>query len=457
MAFFAELVAPIGDIGEVQLAVRNEDYGGGVSTTDPKFSAEFGLATLAYLIAYAVFLEARTDRAAVVDDTVQSRASAGGRRLLSLAPYLPVFAAWMLVYRLGGYGTEASGFYVDPLRQPLEFLWALAERAPVLLLGQWAMPYAEAYNVLSGADALVLWLRGVGMVLLLCMALIPLVLRSPGARFWACGMLLSLIPIAATAPANRLLLFVGLGAMGLLAAFLGGLADRADWMPALRPWRWLAWTMVALFLIVHVALAPLLSPVTAYASRLFGEPIRAAMLSIPDDPDLREQTLVIVNAPDHLLFVTIAWPMRLLEGLPMAQQVRALATQPVATEITRVDERTLSIGFEEGLYESMLGLLFRGPDRPMHAGQVVELEGMRAEVTEVTGSGEPLEARFRFDRRLEDPSLRWVRWHDGVFVPFAPPPPGESVSLPPPRGPIEAQPDELLENYRRARRRTAPR
>jgi len=43
LAFFAEAVVPIGDIGEIQLAVRNEDYGEGVSTTDPKLSAEFGL------------------------------------------------------------------------------------------------------------------------------------------------------------------------------------------------------------------------------------------------------------------------------------------------------------------------------------------------------------------------------------------------------------------------------
>ena len=43
VAYFAELVAPIGDIGEIQLALRNEDYGDGVSTTDPKISAEFGI------------------------------------------------------------------------------------------------------------------------------------------------------------------------------------------------------------------------------------------------------------------------------------------------------------------------------------------------------------------------------------------------------------------------------
>ncbi len=43
VAFFAEAVVPIGDMGEIQLAVRNEDYGDGVSTTDPKLSAEFGI------------------------------------------------------------------------------------------------------------------------------------------------------------------------------------------------------------------------------------------------------------------------------------------------------------------------------------------------------------------------------------------------------------------------------
>ena len=41
-AFFGEVIVPIGDLVEVQLAVRQEDYGGGIgSTTDPKVSFEF--------------------------------------------------------------------------------------------------------------------------------------------------------------------------------------------------------------------------------------------------------------------------------------------------------------------------------------------------------------------------------------------------------------------------------
>ena len=41
-AFFVEVVLPLGDFGELDIAVRNEDYGSGISTTDPKISFEIG-------------------------------------------------------------------------------------------------------------------------------------------------------------------------------------------------------------------------------------------------------------------------------------------------------------------------------------------------------------------------------------------------------------------------------
>ena len=99
--------------------------------------------------------------------------------------------------------------------------------------------------------------------------------------------------------------------------------------------------MVALLALVLIPLlrrSPLLTPVAPLAMPAFlGKPLRAAMLSIPDDPNLADQTLVIVNAPDHLLFVAMAWPMRLLEGMTIPQRIRALATRGGAVEIARVD------------------------------------------------------------------------------------------------------------------------
>lgn len=40
-AIFAEVLIPVSDFVDINLALRNEDYGSGISTTDPKFSFEF--------------------------------------------------------------------------------------------------------------------------------------------------------------------------------------------------------------------------------------------------------------------------------------------------------------------------------------------------------------------------------------------------------------------------------
>ena len=60
----------------------------------------------------------------------------------------------------------------------------------------------------------------VACVAMLAAALAPLLRRDREARFWTLGMVLALLPISATFPANRLLFFVGLGAMALLARLL---------------------------------------------------------------------------------------------------------------------------------------------------------------------------------------------------------------------------------------------
>ena len=434
------------------------------------FAAEFGAGTLAYLFAYVVFLEGRGEREGAGRSTrLSDQAEAGGpgrsrrfpgapwsQRFLSLCPYAAVAAVWLIVYKVGGYGTEGSGFYVDPLRQPASFLWALFERGPVLLLGQWGLPQADVYTQLRGAEALIMWLRSMGMILLVVLLLMPLLRRSVTARFWTLGMLISLIPICATAPSNRLLFFTGIGGMALLAQFLGGLTDRADWLPRARPWRWFSWGMTALLLVIHVLLAPIALPITTFIAPLLGEPARAAALSLPDDDGFADQDLVIVSCPDHLVFVTYMSPERMLRDLPIPRHIRALSAMPVPVEMSRMDESSLRIRYLDGPFIGPLGRLWRGPDRPVHVGQMVELEGMTAEVVEITEDGEPREVVFRFGVPLEDASLRWVLWEDGVFVPFEPPPTGETVRLPAPYGPMEMrQPGELLEAYKQAVRRNA--
>jgi hypothetical protein len=247
------------------------------------------------------------------------------------------------------------------------------------------------------------------------------------------------------------LFFVGLGAMGLLAQFLAAFADTADWRPPARPWRGLAWSVVVLLVVVNVALAAVLTPLVALVPPVFNEPVRAAMLSLPHGPETADQDLIIVNSPDHLIYVTTVAAMRMDEGHPSPRAFRALAPQPVAMSIERLDERTLRIEFERGLYRTILGWLFRGPDRPLRAGEAVALGDMRIEVAEVGEAGNPMAVVYRFNEPLEHESYNWVKWEDGVYVPFEPPAIGEVVDLPATRSPLELQPDEIIDNYRRAR------
>src|SRR5262249_21162696 len=135
----------------------------------------------------------------------------------SLAPYLVITLAWRAAYNHGGYGGRGSGLYIDPAREPLHFLAALAERGPILVLGQFFHPPSELYVLLPTIWARIHFGFACAFVAALGIALVPLLRRDRIARFWALGMLISLVPAASTYPHNRQLLFPSIGAMGLIA------------------------------------------------------------------------------------------------------------------------------------------------------------------------------------------------------------------------------------------------
>ena len=401
-------------------------------------SGEFGLGAGAYLVAHAVVLD--PDR--------------GWRRFARLVPYAAVFLAWGITYAALGYGTTGSGLYVDPLRNPLDFVRALFERAPVLLLGQWALPYADTYSQMAGAGAFRLWLFAIAMAAWIGLTLAPLLRRDAIARFWGLGMVLALVPVCATFPANRLLFFVGLGAMGLIAQLLGGLVDRAAWVPSSGAWRRSTGALVALLLPIHLVLAPIQLPIGVAIPRLVGTVTNAAMLSAPADEAITGQDLVIVNAPDHLFFVASLGVLRLLEDLPLPRHLRGLVGAPAPIVLTRPDERSLRADVPDGVLRGTLRTLFRSPRSPLIAGNRVRLEGMMVEVLDARPEDGPVSMVFRFDTSLEDSSLRWVHWENGAFVRFRPPAVGDTVRLPAARGPLEmTDVREMMEAYRTAEAR----
>lgn len=379
-------------------------------------AGEMGLGAFAYLVAYALCLDRGSP----------------GERLGSLAPCGAVLVAWAAIYRAFGFGAAGSGLYVDPAGQPLAFAARLIERAPLYIAGQ-LTPLPAELTILAAPEqkAAVRWLA-VGLVVLLALLLAPVVGRRSEARFWALGSVLAVVPLCATFPSNRVLFFVGLGGLGLVALWLEGAWRRGSGLG-----RGAVRLAAAGLVATHLILAPLLLPINALVFRFFGAPITAAILSLPDDPSLATQELIVVNAPDYLAYVSQAGSVLLLDGRPVPLRIRGLAIGPSAVTARRVDERTLDLTMADGYFGGALGALFHDTLARFAVGATFTVPGMAATIRSRTPAGAPATVRFRFATPLESQSRRWVRFEGGGFEPFVPPAPGESTSLPAPPWPLE--------------------
>ena len=376
-------------------------------------SGEMAVGALPYLLAYALFVEGGQVK----------------RRVWGLAPYAVVTGIWWAVYRAMGYGTWGSGHYLDPGTEPLLFAEAVVERLPILLLDQWALPPSGISVFLSAEGVRVLWIAGVAVAIALAMVALPLLHRSRLARFWAFGMVLSLVPVCATAPNSRLLLFAGIGGMGLLAQIVAGDAEGGRTRVAGRGRRILSRCLVVLFVGIHLVLAPVLLPVTVWNTAGSAPFVDRPSESAPMDASVVDDDVVIVNPP-FPFFAHYLQIVRALRGEPIPAHVRVLAPGTCAIDVLRIDDRTLEIRPEKGFLSAPFDALFRGRRNPMVPGETINLSGMTVEILEIGTDGRPRSAAFRFDTPLEDRRLRWLRWDDGHYAAFVPPPVGEVRRLP---------------------------
>ncbi len=202
--------------------------------------AEFGISTCAYLAAYALFIDEGKWK----------------RRAMSLVPYVAVVIVWRLVWTYLGYGVSGIGGYIDPVREPLRYMSASADRVVFLLLAQWAAPPSDLAMIMTPNIFNKFWWAGFAFIVALLLLLTGLLRRDKVARFWFAGMVLSLLPICATWPQDRLLLFTGIGAMGLIAQFVALVVGYYKSRPKNVIWRAASILMLVVFLFCHVILSP---------------------------------------------------------------------------------------------------------------------------------------------------------------------------------------------------------
>lgn len=372
-------------------------------------STEAGIATFAYLFAYALFID-RQDRR---------------RRVLSLAPSLIVIVVWRIIYNALGYGAHGSGFIIDPGSEPLRYAWAVVKRAPVLLSGQWGWQPAEMFNFFSDYARRWNLLAAAAFLLLVLIVFLPLLRKNRVALFWFTGMMLCILPICATSPMNRNLLFVAIGAFGLTAQFISGLFLKESWVPKNRYWLVPAWIVCVTLLFINIIIAGgarIIAP--KRISSIFNT--FYSTVDVGSQPDIENKTVVVVNAPHPFLFLGLP-VMRAYENKALPERTRILVPGFVPLEVTRTGEKALLLKAQTGnvlspetsredfkinfvYFYDEFNSLFRAEDLPFRAGEQVELTGMSVEVIDIDSAGQPRQVLFHFAVSLDDPSLSWLQW-----------------------------------------------
>jgi len=392
-------------------------------------SAEAGLATFAYLIAYAVILE-HTNWA---------------RRFLSLAPATAVVLLWRVAYNLQGYGAYGGELYIDPFQEPLRFARALLERGPFLLAGQLSSVPADAFSYLSESAKTVCLPAALGFIAFVLIIFAPLLRRDRVARFWLVGTLLSVVPICAIIPMSRNLLFVGIGAFGLVAQFVGGLLSKQNWLSTSRSWQTGAWVLCIFLVLAHLPVAAARRVAAPFTSSAITDEIMSTMqFNLP--PGSENQDIVVVNAPYPIGFQYIPF-LKAYEKEPLPRTIRLLAPGFGPLQITRTDNKTVLLRARLGnllsnqerdclhfvYFYRYIGAV-RDAGQPMQAGYRIELPRMCVNVLEVDDNGLPTAAMFTFEVSLEDPSLRWLMWDwdNNRYIPFDVPAIGKDVYVPGP-------------------------
>jgi hypothetical protein len=349
------------------------------------------------------------------------------RRLLPLAPYTAIVVLWRVLYVTLGFGAQGSSLYLDPGSHPVLFLQALVERAPLLLVAQWLKAPVELWNFLPRQTqitaSIVAAILSTGLL-----GLFWKLFRHDGqARFWALGMALSLIPICAAFPMDRLLLFAGLGAFGLLATTFES--------AGLWPWNEVAasgWRRrVAWFLLLfHGPVAATLLVLRILAWPALTEFTYAGSRQAPRGPEVAQQSFVFVNGVDFLV-VYVRLVRTAIGDAPPPRRVSQLASFNTVNLVSREDARTLVIRAEGGFLAHTVDRVLADPSRRFTIGERIERPDYVAEIRTVTADGRPLEVAFHFHHSLEDPALRWLYWKGGRLVEFPLPAIGERVAVDP--------------------------
>lgn len=341
-------------------------------------------------------------------------------RMLALMPAAAIGLLYVGIYKVFGFGAWGSAVYIDPTQTPLDYLAAALARVLALASGGLLHLPADLWFVVKGARPL---LVGMGALAFACVAWIARAVLKTAEEterrrlsFLILGAALSVLPVLATFPANRLLLVPSIGVCSLFgAAFVHAVGARRK---------------VTLALIgTHVVISVIAWPFNTWLIRMTartGEAMAAA--AELDDARTPEERMVVLNAPDPLM--AFYHPMvRRLEGRPLPYAWQVMTMVPKDVRFTRTSDSSFELEIINGrMLEDIFEQLVRSESQPIKRGEAFAIDGAVVKVLEMDGI-HPTKLSVTLDAPLEDPRYRILEWRDGAMRVFEPPPVGESVVL----------------------------
>lgn len=382
---------------------------------------ESALSVLAYVLAYEMF----------------AAPGSLAKRLSSIAPAALLACAYLLFYKVMGFGVKGMRVYLDPMAVPMEFAVHAPARFLILSATQFFTFPAEAPAMLGILE----WPSAALGLLLLGIVILALRYAWPGLtpeerrsmRWLIAGAALSTAPLLAPFTSGRLLFVPSVGGSAVLAVLM-----RHGWRvwhtPAspgkpLFPAR-LAKTLLVVFVVLHIAFAASSWPTIAY---VFGKMTRGAdqvalRLKL-DETQIARQRVTIINAPDPMVgFYTEG--VRMWHDRPRSQSWSALSIAPFAHIVTRIAADTFLLTFQNGqMFTTMPEELMRPPEARFQPGDTVRTKYFDATILECGDVG-PSKLKFQFRVPLDDPACVFLIWKDGALQRFEMPPIDGSVSIP---------------------------
>jgi hypothetical protein len=318
-----------------------------------------------------------------------------GRRLLGLVPFAVPAAAYLWVRAHLGYGTLGSGFYSDPLHDPVMFLSKAPWRATALVANGWLTldaAYVNAWEKWSVFAAVVL-IGVLGWVAIKrTFARLPTAERRT-ARWLLLGSFLAMAPVLAVVPSLRLM---GVAMIGI-APVVAIVVDQA-WFPG-KPEETTRDAHAMRLFAIAVGFAHFVhGPITGFlnASSLrkdaaaFGDRV-VWLREHAGGEDPTQAHIGVIRGTAPVFFAPFGIDRHGVgHWYVLAQTGHVL--------VLRKDERTfeLVVAEDRSVYPAGDGNLYRSEDTPLRTGDIVHAAGMTATILAVGERG-PRRVRITLD------------------------------------------------------------